>query len=304
MAIKLPNRPKAADATTPAAAPAQAAAPANTGSALALYEDFDDASLAEAKETADAARESRFIGKFPVGKTVIRMLPARAGVGQKFPWVVLWRHEIDVPGLDWPVKYPCPRMHAKRPCRACQTANQMKAAAASIKNQIDRKVQEERAYKFEPKRKLLANAFKRKEFANGPKLYEFGKTVEAQLISMRDSVDGLGINYTHPVTGSDIIVIRTGDRLETKYTLHQGKQCAVVDDAAEMAEFLSQMCNLQAETMPPSDEEIEEKLKGKAAAGGSASGGRAQRTVASAPKTADGFAEGEIADEDDDLPYQ
>jgi hypothetical protein len=264
MPIKLPRKNTDAAPATPAAKPSAATPAANTETSLAMYEDFDLASFKEAKEESDKSRESRFM-KITAGKNVIRMLPARAGVGQKYPWVILWRHEVPVPGLDWPVKFPCPRLHEKRHCRVCATSKQLLSAAASIRNTIDRKVQEDRAKALEPKRKLLANAFKRNEIANGPKLWEFGKMIEAQLIGIRDP-DGLagGVNFSHPVTGHDLIVMKTGEKLSTDYKVREmNTPSPVLDDASELREFLAQMPNLQAEIAPPSDEEIAERLQGK-----------------------------------------
>lgn len=230
---------------------------ANTDATLALYDDYDLATLhAEQEEAKKASAGGKFLGKLPEGKTVLRYLPPRKGT--KSPFRVVYRHYVDIPGVQHAVKFVCPRMEAKLPCRVCTKARQMQASS----NPVD----QERGKKLLPRREVLANCFKRANPEDGVKIHSFGKTVHDQLMEIRDPDQGLGINFTHPVTGRDIIIIRKGTGpLDTEYkvSVHPDGASPIADDAAKIREVLEQMHNLEAECTPPTDEEMQELLSGR-----------------------------------------
>jgi hypothetical protein len=227
-------------------------------SALALYADFDLDALDEDKEETKKHSSSKRLGALPEGKTVLRMLPARKGSSHApKPWIKMWQHRVEIPGLDKPVFIVCPRMHAKAPCRVCTTAKRMEAS----QNPVD----QDRAFRLLPMLNFVTNVVKRGAEEDGVKLWQFGKKVHEQLQVIRDADQGEGKNFTHLTEGYDLMVIRKGTALKTTYTVRTAQGTSpLAADAVQMNEILQQGHNLDALIVVPSDEEIEDMLQGRA----------------------------------------
>jgi hypothetical protein len=230
----------------------------NTDSTLALYEDFELDALETDREESKKASSGKMLGKLAEGKTVLRMLPPRKGSSCKTPWRVVWMHYVSIPGLQNDVSFVCPRMEAKLPCQVCTRARQMEASS----NPVD----QERGRKLMPSRQLFANVIKRAAPEDGVKIWRFGKKVHEQLQEIRDPDQGLGLNFTHPVNGRDLIVLRKGTgQFDTEYKVNVDPKgdSPLSQDATELRAFLEQMHNLDALAVVPSDQEIRELLSGK-----------------------------------------
>jgi hypothetical protein len=227
----------------------------NTNTSLALYEDFDLDALQQDREDSKKSSKSKNLGALPQGKTVLRMGPPRPGT--KTPWRPVWMHYVDVPGLDNSVAFVCPRMEAKLPCRVCTKAKQMQAS----NNPVDQK----RGENLLPQRQLFANVFQRAAPEEGWKVWKFGTMIHKKLIEIRDPDEGLGLNFTHPVNGYDLIIIRTGEKKNTRYSVAVDPKgpSPLLPDNAEMTELLQQMHNLESLAAVPSDHDIQEMLAGR-----------------------------------------
>lgn len=224
-------------------------------SSLSLYEDFSLDAMAADKEEAKKASSGKMLGKLPEGKTVLRMLPPRKG--QKLPWRVVYEHFVDIPGAG-NVRFVCPRLEAKLPCPVCTKAKQMQASS----NSVDQK----RGEKLMPQRNLFANVINRRAPEEGVRIFKFGKKIQEQLLEIRDPDEGLGINFTHPVAGRDLWIIRKGTgQFDTEYKVNvdPAGDSPLAADAAAMAELLQQMHNLDALAQVPTSEEIQELLSGR-----------------------------------------
>jgi hypothetical protein len=224
----------------------------------ALFDDYTpDQARKDAQETKDAAG-SGVLRKFPVGKSVVRLGPARPG---SKVWVPHWKHMIPLGG-DKNAIFPCARMHAKRACRGCATA----ARLAASKNTLD----QEAAKRAEAERGALCNMLVRELGGVVSETPAFrpaelrGKLLEdiQQLINP----DGIGATHAvHPRSGVDVIVVRTGSgRNDTRYSVHLDPHGPrpLADTDEEMALLLQGMHNLEALIQIPSDEEVEGLLRG------------------------------------------
>jgi hypothetical protein len=262
----------------------------------ALFEDFNQEALTqerEEQEQDDAANSKRI--KLAEGKTVLRILPARRGQGPR-PWRTFFQHRVEIPGAANAVIFTCPRMEAKLPCPVCTQVRRMEASS----NRVDK----DRAFKMSAKRRHVCNALYRSAIESGPKLFEFGKTVYDKLCELRDEDGGHGVNFSHPITGSDIVIIRTGTKLDTEYSITPDLKGPrpITDDAAQLKTILETMHDLESEVAPLPEEELTRRLNGEAPTRGG--GGRTgpARGVTAADRMAEsgGFAKGQVVYPGDD----
>jgi hypothetical protein len=251
-----------------------------------LFDDFDlDAHLADKEEAKSGGDQKRI--KLEEGTVRFRVLPARKGSSQHGkPWRKVWRHYVPIPGKDNSATFVCPRLEAKLPCRVCTRMKQMSASS----NTVD----QTRAEELKPKERWIVNVLDRAAPEDGPKIWEFGWMVYKQLSHIRDEDDGLGVNFSHPVTGTDIVVTRKGmKKNNTGYTAvldPKGAGKPVFDDAVKLKQVLEQMHDLDAECRPLSDADILRVLEGE----------KPERRSAPIGRTADDVINGEVVQDDDE----
>lgn len=167
------------------------------------------------KESAEMISGGDF-WKPPVGKSLVRFLPPK--VGWPSPFVVRHQHFIEIPGVG-KVVYTCPKMHVAQKCLSCGKADQLETTG----NRKDSKIAET----LRPKRSVMANVVVGKEPPpeTPPVIWGFGKTVfDAIKLIRQDEEDGG--NFLDPVKGFPLIVTRTGQMLDTKYTVGAARQRA------------------------------------------------------------------------------
>tara|TARA_A100001391_G_scaffold190976_1_gene164019 strand:- start:480 stop:1226 length:747 start_codon:yes stop_codon:yes gene_type:complete len=161
---------------------------------------------AAAQELAQATRQTNNseIMRLKVGRNVVRFLPMAEGMPS--PFQVVWQHFIQTD--DKPIVFPCPwRMEQKR-CPICDEGNRLSRTG----NPVDK----ESARKMWPSMRVFANAIDKNDIEAGPKVVAMPRTVYEELISIRTDADAGG-DFTHPETGFDIIIERTGTGLSTRY---------------------------------------------------------------------------------------
>jgi hypothetical protein len=233
-----------------------------TPSSLGDYGAWDDSQIAEELvAAAEGGRPKRFLGKLEVGRTVLRIGPAFPGA--KSPFRRAFIHSIEVPGVKNSVRFFCPRLNQPKGappvgCKTCGTAARLMASS----NAVD----VERGENIAAYRQTLANALRRSDEDGGFKLWEVSKKIYEDLVRFADKVKGLGVNFTHPVTGFDIYVLRVGtSQTDTRYTVnldpHGASRLAPTD--ARALELLATMHNLDAEVIIPTEEEVAAMLGGQ-----------------------------------------
>jgi gp32 DNA binding protein like len=191
--------------------------------------------------------------KLPQGKTMLRVLPPKAGM--KSPMPAASQHFIDLPDGK-SVSFNCPRVHVKKPCPACEMVDKLRATG----NPRDY----DKAGSFLPKRRHYANVIDRKNPEKGVQVFAFPKTIYEALVSLR--TDGqTGGNFTHPLKGFDVVIEKTGEKKQTEYKVFAARNNSPLsDDADEMDEWLASMHDLgRFMTILPYDE-ITKKLAGGA----------------------------------------
>ena len=149
--------------------------------------------------------------KIKVGKNVVRFLPAP--VGQK-PFVLVREHQLNIG--DKFINFACPKLMAKKPCAVCVKIDQLKTTG----NPADY----ERAESWFPRKRIYSHCIDRAQPEIGPKVYAFGVKIWEQLSEIREDED-FGGDFTHPVTGFDVIIKRKGSTMnDTKYICKPTKQ--------------------------------------------------------------------------------
>ena len=264
-----------------------------TDSTLALYADFDLKALDEDIEEAKHNAKASAVVKLEPGKTVLRMLPARASASHApRPWRTVWKHFISVPGLERKVIFNCPSMNTtgKMPCPACT----MQRRKEQSSNQIEREIAKDLA----PQREVVANVLQRAAPELGVKPWPFKTTIHKALQALRDD-----INFVDPIRGIDLIITRTGKDMETtKYNVGTDPKgpSPVCADNAQLAELLKAMPDLDRYADSPTAAEIESMLAGERPAREQRRGAAGERRGGGSGRTAaDRVYDGKVADDED-----
>jgi hypothetical protein len=220
---------------------------------LALYQDFDLKFLDEDIEaTKEAQSANRKFVRLEQGKTVLRVLPPKRGTSYRVPWRPVWRHFIEIPGLEKKLNIICPAFTAKSPCPVCAVQRDREQSS----NPVDRKFAE--AWKAQ--RSLMAAVLLRAAPEQGIKPWEFKVTIHREL----QSIIGES-NFAHPGHGIDLVIHRSGEGLKTQYKVKLDPRgpSPLVDDADQMTELLKSIPDLDELCQPDSAEAIQDMLDGE-----------------------------------------
>ena len=214
-----------------------------------------EAQLKDAQKASDSFRL-----KLDPGKYRLRMLPGRNG---ESPMLAFWEHSIKLPGGKYAI-FTCPKKEKGRPCPSCAKAEALAARAS----EADMKA----AKVYMPKKRAMANFIDRAHEDQGPKVWTFGamkakgkESVYERLLFLLTDED-VGGDYVHPVTGYDLLVIRTGLELDTTYSCAVDQRrgaCPIHADTQQALGWLKGMKDLKRLTnlLPP--DEIEAKMRGE-----------------------------------------
>jgi hypothetical protein len=231
---------------------------------LQTYGKWEDDEVENDKRESESAGGSDF-AKIKSGRNTYRFLPPK--LGAKSPIVRVLRHFIEVPGVDKIVNIVCPRSNGpanlRRPCIVCREVTRLQDTQSSV--------DEQRAYDLKAKLACFAAVIDRSIAEEGPKILQFGKSVDEQLILIRET-EG---DYTDPTdAGFDIHIEKSGQKKQTKYKVLYDRDNSALGDMA----WLEQLPSLQRYATIPSDEEIAEMLSGMGFDGaGGGGGGRRNR---------------------------
>lgn len=210
---------------------------------------YQDYSSEDAEKDAEGM-SSGSIAKLKPGVNKLRIVPGMPGKSWKR---VVYRHFVDVPG-GGVAAFVCPR-HETRGKRGCSTCDR----AAKLDRTGD-PVDERLAFRIRAQRKVMFNAVSRDNVDAGPRTYEVGVGIERELTDMRRLED---VNFVNPEGGSDIVIIKKGEQLKTRYKVKEGDQCRLHESGKVMREWITNQPDLEAHVQLESDEEIEAKLRGE-----------------------------------------
>ncbi len=226
---------------------------------LVKFAEYDEETAKQEQAEIDSSGGGADFMSLEEGSNVVRFLPPRAG-GKKTPYHIVYQHYINVPGRVDSVKFACPKKMANEPCPACSKAEQLRSSG----NPVDA----DTARKLWPRRRFYANVIDRSEPEKGPRILAGPKTMQEQLVGLRQD-KAAGGDYTHPLKGFDIVIKRTGKGLNTEYAVHAARETTpLASDAKQMQEWIDGQHNLEALVRVPSQDEIMAMMLGTPTNGG------------------------------------
>ena len=220
----------------------------NPGTSLVKYAEYTDDAATE--EATQFRRRSPFL-KLPQGETVVRIPPPPFGrvtpKGEPTPYVTVSQHRVNVPGQQYPFKFPCPRVHYGKDCVVCRRAAQLQASP--------HKADQDAAYDLKPKTRHYVEVIDRADEGAGWKIWEFGPRMMEDLNALRRSKRGG--NFTDPMHGFDLVITRVGTGpTDTRYSLSPDRSTTPFGNMGllepearpDMAYFTRQMTDADIDT--------------------------------------------------------
>ncbi len=211
---------------------------------LAEYEDFNLDKMQ--KEAAALPSGGGAFFKPHQGKNVVRMLPTPKG---REPWFTYHKHHFSLGNERKNVI--CAKYQYSQPCPLCQKAAKLRATG----NKLDAR----KAKALEPSSQVYMNIVDMKNPEKGVQLWTMTPSVFKGIM---DAIDLAGVsNPAHPVKGFNIVFIRKGEGLDTRY-----KGYTLAREATELPgweELLPTQKDLTTIEEAPSDEQIDEALGGE-----------------------------------------
>lgn len=212
------------------------------------FGEYDEETAAQEAEEATAGGNMM---KLKVGRNLLRILPPPKG--QKKPFRVVYQHFIEMGPVRRSIV--CSRLEARKPCEVCAFIDKLRGS----KLDVDQKL----AKDMFARRRVFANVIDRSDPDSGPKVIAFGKTVHEQLLGLRTDEEA-GANYTHPITGHDIVIERVGTGMsDTKYTVRMGKQKPLGESDDVMQEWIDAQHDLNSYAKIPTLNEVRALLAGE-----------------------------------------
>ena len=212
---------------------------------LVKYGEWDMEDAAKAKEDAARGSGGGEFFKFEDGRNILRFLPPRPGERAN---IRIFQHFVK--GTDnKKTTLVCPRLtnNNNGSCPICEHCDNLRKTG----NAADR----ERAYEMSAKMRAFANAVDRKNPDKGPQVVGFGKTVLEALAALRIDTDAGG-DFVNPDTGFDIIIEKTGQKMETKYAVRPARTSSPLGNL----EWADRQANLEQFAVMKSRAEILEIL--------------------------------------------
>lgn len=170
--------------------------------------------------------------------------------------MLVHQHFVKLPGMAKAVSFNCPRVMAKRSCYVCQRADQLRSSG----NQADY----ETAGEYMAKLRVFANVVDRAAPEMGAQVFGYGKQIHETLIQLREAEDGG--DFTHPIEGFDVIVTKTGQNVDTRYTVRAARNESPLGDMAYIDQVIEGMPDINRYARVLSDEDIGKLLGLKGAA--------------------------------------
>lgn len=236
---------------------------------LVRYAEYSEEDFERDTAKAKAISGNAFM-ELVAGENVVRFLPSKsAGVS---PIRSTGMHFVDaVPGLDQTMAFACPQKELNQPCPVCKTVEDLRRSA----NPVDRA----RGDRIAVKLALYANVVDRLAPPDDPqrglRVLKFGKTVLEQLKTLRRNTRVGGDFFNPSPTGFDVIIMKEGELLKTKYKVLADRNLTPLHAEPAMAQALiDNQFDLEQYVNPVVPEEIVLALQSTRAAYGLPTGGQ------------------------------
>ncbi len=223
-----------------------------------VLEDLFDTPDANATDEAVSAVSSsgQMLPALEQGDTMLRMLPPpkrQDGSRVSLAWEVTSRHYIEFRDRPKAVVFNCPNRMAQRVCPACEKLAELRSTGKQSDYQL--------AANFLPSIRCYAIVINRAKPEEGPKIWAFGKKIHEQL-----SVLLKRTNFTHPLSGYDLIINRAGVKRKTVYRVDMLTQSTPLARHEEtMIEWLMNRPSLDDLIVVPTAEAIVAQIQGETA---------------------------------------
>lgn len=163
------------------------------------------------KEQAERKSRAGFLGKLAEGKTMLRLGPPwKPGIPSAIKEV--WLHKLrapeDIGGIP-KANIPCPLKNHGKACAICRKCKELKSTGSKTDRDL--------AYAWSAQQRYFAQVVNLEKLDEGWKVWEFGDGIFLDILKITSSED-TGGDVTHPVTGRNLIVDRTGTGMkDTRY---------------------------------------------------------------------------------------
>ena len=178
------------------------------------------------------------------GDNIIRILPSWTGNPDADfiqPIFVHWFDRVD-DGGGKRGKFGCPKKMAGRDCALCDIVSRLFDSGAPEDAQLARELN--------APRKFLVNIVDAHDADAGAQVWEFGpRLYELLLFNLTD--EECGVNYVDPKEGYNIKVERSGEKLQTKYSLGISRRPSAIPAA-----WLEGLPDLSKIVHVPTDSEV------------------------------------------------
>lgn len=183
---------------------------------------FEEEALQQ--DDALAGRGGSSILKIGVGRNVLRFLPPM--LGERTIFAIAHQHYVKLPGLADPVSFNCPHLHGVGVCPVCRKVDELRATGNAADYEM--------AGELRAKLRVFANVIDRAHPDLGPQTVAFGKGVYEALSAIRKDRDAGG-DFTHPLTGFDIVITRKGSgKNDTEYDVKTARQSSPLHPSGDL----------------------------------------------------------------------
>lgn len=216
------------------------------------------------REAAERKARRGFL-QMPEGRTVIRVMPPWSPSAKR-PYKKVWMHKVRNPADPGKpgISVPCPAKNFGKPCALlCKRVQELRLSPA--------KVDKDAAFDLSAQARYFMSVVNVADMDAGVKLWEFGPRVYEQVFKLLKDEAGRAVDYTHPETGHNLIVERTGKaKNDTRYFLKLAMKPSPIPNKAWLRDLpdLDKIASLmaddavqailegRAEEFPPPDDEV------------------------------------------------
>lgn len=204
------------------------------------------------QELAEKRSRAGFL-KTPEGKTMVRMAPPWK-VDAELPIKEVWLHKMKDPNdLQAPPKMsvPCVAKNHGKSCLICKRCKELRATGAQTDKDL--------AFHWGAQQRYFAQVVNLEKLDDGWVLWEFGPKIFDDLLDILGTEDKGG-DVTHPVTGRNLLIDRTGTGVkDTKYKV----SASIKASKFPVPALLTKILDLDTLADPMANDKMEAALKGE-----------------------------------------
>lgn len=176
---------------------------------------FQDVDMDEAAKEYDEGKAARGLKttKLKEGKNVGRVGPPRPG--NKLPFTKFWVHGVGE-GTSFR-SFQCPEKHLGQACSACEEVSRLFRTG----NALDREI----ANKMRVKVEAYCNWLDMSDVQAGWQVLRLAEGTYLDLMAFMKGApekDEPAVNFSHPVTGRNVVIVREGTNKQTRYKCSLG----------------------------------------------------------------------------------